>query len=404
MRSQAVPATTRSEAGGTSSGYDAIDGGPATDTLLGTAGDDVLGVSSLTNVEIIDGGDGFDVLQLASDGRTIDLSATTLTRIERIVGGSGNDTIVGSSGNDVIAGGSGSDTLNGGPGTDTVVYARAYANYSVGATGSGLQVRDLTGNDGVDALGSIERIEFADGVYANGGFTGTGSNNHAPSAANDSASLAEDTSIQVAVLANDDDVDGDVLTVSIVFGAQRTAAASVTTTRTINYTPAADYSGSDSLRYSIADGHGGTASATVTLQVTAVADAPRRARRYSVGRVSVPSISTCSRTTATRTAVRSPCSSAGTAPTVRRPCWRPVACATRPRLATAGPISSPTRSPIRPVAPTAPRSSSPCRAAPRTRCLPRCRRRRPDHGCASTRTSFRTSGLPSISVPAPRAT
>ena len=135
------PGNDRIQAGGTGSGYDAIDGGPATDTLLGTAAGDVLGVISLTNVEIIDGGVGFDVLQLAGDGRTINLAATTLTRIERIAGGSGNDTIVGSSGNDVMAGGSGSDTLNGGPGTDTAIYARAYSNYSISTTGSGLQVQ-----------------------------------------------------------------------------------------------------------------------------------------------------------------------------------------------------------------------------------------------------------------------
>jgi hypothetical protein len=40
------------------------------------------------------------------------------------------------------------------------------------------------------------------------------------------------------------------------------------------YTPVANYNGPDSFNYTIADGKGGTASATVTITVTAVNDAP----------------------------------------------------------------------------------------------------------------------------------
>lgn len=261
------------QATGANSGYDSLDGGPATDKLLGGDGDDLLGVSSLTGVEILDGGDGFDTLQLASGGRTVDLSATTVTHVELIAGGAGNDTITGSAGNDTVTGGGGSDTINGAGGTDTVIYARSYASYSIVANGSGLQVRDLVGNEGIDALSSIERVEFADGVYANGSFTPAGSDNHPPTATNDSASLVEDSSIEVAVLANDSDEDGDDLTVTIAT-APAHGSVSVSSTRTIRYTPFANYAGADALRYSIADGRGGTATATVSFQVTAVADAP----------------------------------------------------------------------------------------------------------------------------------
>ncbi len=258
---------------GASAGFDAIDGGTGTDLLLGSTGDDILGVSSLTGVESIDGGAGFDTLQLASGGRTIDLSATTVARIERIVGGSGNDTITSSSGDDVLIGGGGADRINGGGGTDTVIYSRAFSNYSVVANGSSLQVRDLVGNEGVDTLTSIERVEFADGVYANGSFTPSGSGNHPPTATNDTATLAEDSSIEVAVLANDSDADVDDLAVSITTPPAH-GSASVTATRTIRYTPATDFAGADTLHYSIADGRGGTATATVSLQVTPMPDAP----------------------------------------------------------------------------------------------------------------------------------
>jgi hypothetical protein len=260
-------------ASGTTSGFDAIDGGPGTDRLLGSGGDDVSGIRSLTGIESIDGGAGFDKLQLASGGRVLDLSGMSVTGIERIVGGSGNDTITGSAGDDVVIGGGGADRISGGGGADTAIYTRVFASYSIVANGSSLQVRDLVGNEGVDTLTSIERIEFADGTYANGSFTPSGSGNHPPTATNDSATLAEDSSIEVAVLANDRDADGDDLTVSIATPPSH-GSASATATRTIRYTPSANYAGADSLRYSIADGRGGTASAVVSLQVTAVADAP----------------------------------------------------------------------------------------------------------------------------------
>jgi len=43
---------------------------------------------------------------------------------------------------------------------------------------------------------------------------------------------------------------------------------------TITYTPAANYDGADSFTYTISDGHGGTATGTVSVTITAVNDAP----------------------------------------------------------------------------------------------------------------------------------
>jgi len=96
--------------------------------------------------------------------------------------------------------------------------------------------------------------------------------NDAPVADPDSASTAEDTAVTIAVLANDSDADGDTLTVTAVTqGANGTVTTDGTT---VTYTPAADWSGTDSFSYTVADGNGGTSTATVTVIVTPVNDAP----------------------------------------------------------------------------------------------------------------------------------
>ena len=97
--------------------------------------------------------------------------------------------------------------------------------------------------------------------------------NDGPVAVDDAATTAEDTAVSVAVLANDTDLDGDTLTVSVVtVPAHGTAAANPD--GTIAYTPAANYHGADSFTYTISDGSGGTATASVTVTVTPVNDGP----------------------------------------------------------------------------------------------------------------------------------
>ncbi|HTG35180.1 MAG TPA: Ig-like domain-containing protein [Thermoanaerobaculia bacterium] len=97
--------------------------------------------------------------------------------------------------------------------------------------------------------------------------------NDAPVAVADTAAVAEDGFVDAAVLGNESDPDGDTLTVtSVTQGAH--GAAVIHPDGTVRYTPAADYNGSDSFTYTISDGNGGTAMATVTVAVAAVDDAP----------------------------------------------------------------------------------------------------------------------------------
>ncbi|HEX7181652.1 MAG TPA: Ig-like domain-containing protein [Thermoanaerobaculia bacterium] len=96
--------------------------------------------------------------------------------------------------------------------------------------------------------------------------------NDDPVAANDSKTTAEDTATTISVLTNDNDLDGDELSVTAV---TQGANGSVTFgTRFITYAPAANFNGSDSFTYTIGDGNGGTATATVTVNVTPENDAP----------------------------------------------------------------------------------------------------------------------------------
>jgi outer membrane protein OmpA-like peptidoglycan-associated protein len=90
--------------------------------------------------------------------------------------------------------------------------------------------------------------------------------NHPPVAQNDAYTVDQNSSANsLDVLANDSDPDGDPLTITAV-GTPAHGTASIINNR-ISYTPAAGYTGSDSFTYTIADGRGGSASATVAITV-----------------------------------------------------------------------------------------------------------------------------------------
>jgi len=90
--------------------------------------------------------------------------------------------------------------------------------------------------------------------------------NSAPSAIDDSAVTDEDTPVTVAVLANDQDRDGDALCVTDVTPCAH-GTASLNPDGTIWYTPAAHFSGVDSFTYTAGDSRGGSSSASVTVTV-----------------------------------------------------------------------------------------------------------------------------------------
>ena len=97
--------------------------------------------------------------------------------------------------------------------------------------------------------------------------------NDAPDAVADTAATAEDEPVVIDVLANDTDVEGDALRVeSVSRPAHGTARAAAN--GGVEYTPEADYHGSDRFTYMVSDGNGGTAEAEVKVVVEPVNDVP----------------------------------------------------------------------------------------------------------------------------------
>ena len=96
--------------------------------------------------------------------------------------------------------------------------------------------------------------------------------NNLPVAVDDAATTDEDTFVDIDVLANDSDDDGDTLTIDGVTGAAN-GTVGTNTTGGLRYTPDPNFNGTDSFTYTITDGQD-TDDATVTITVNPVNDAP----------------------------------------------------------------------------------------------------------------------------------
>ena len=94
--------------------------------------------------------------------------------------------------------------------------------------------------------------------------------NNAPVAVNDSASTDDRSVILIAVLTNDTDADGDVLTVSAASAQQGTV--SIEADQRLRYTPKAGFAGADTISYTVTDSSGDSATGSVSVTVRAYQD------------------------------------------------------------------------------------------------------------------------------------
>jgi Bacterial Ig domain/HYR domain len=92
--------------------------------------------------------------------------------------------------------------------------------------------------------------------------------NRIPDAVDDGASTDQNVAVSIAVLDNDSDGDGDTLSIASLTQPPHGRAA--ISGRQIVYTPDTGYVGDDAFSYTLSDGHGGSATASVDVEVILV--------------------------------------------------------------------------------------------------------------------------------------
>jgi Ca2+-binding RTX toxin-like protein len=263
------------------SGIENLTGGQGNDTLAGNAIDNKLNGGAGNDVldggsgdDMLDGGAGTDTATFASEGQGVTASLATgtatgvgsgndtLTNVENLTGGAGNDTLAGNAGantlaggggNDLLVGGAGNDTLDGGTGVDTVDYSSDTAGFtanltSLAASGSGIGsdsvigVEILIGGSGNDIL--------IDSVDANTFTAGAGDDTiNISHGGNDSvdAGAGNDTITADAALTASDSVNGGAGTDTLVLNGDYglglvLASTTVSNVETISFAAGHDYS------------------------------------------------------------------------------------------------------------------------------------------------------------------
>jgi VCBS repeat-containing protein len=169
--------------------------------------------------------------------------------------------------------------------TDVGHYSNT-SNFFTSAVTSGPLTAPASGN-GVFAYGSSSA--FPTNTYQASNFwvdvmfnPSGGTTNQPPVAANDVGPTATQgapvTITAASLISNDSDPNGDTLTVTAVSGATHgTVTLNVQSNpqnNTITFTPDATFIGNASFTYTVSDGHGGTASANVSLTVVAPGQTP----------------------------------------------------------------------------------------------------------------------------------
>ena len=99
--------------------------------------------------------------------------------------------------------------------------------------------------------------------------------NDKPDAVGDAKTLDEDAgATAIDVLGNDDDIDGNALTITSVTQGAKGSVAITGGGTGLSYTPDPNANGADSFSYTISDGHGMSDTADVSITIDPVDDPP----------------------------------------------------------------------------------------------------------------------------------
>ena len=141
--------------------------------------------------------------------------------------------------------------------TGSVSVAGSNLAYTPEADFNGQAVINYTLSDGTDTASGVLNITVTPV-------------NDSPVANPDTATINEDSSTTVNVVANDTDTEGDSLTITTV---SADSGSATIVANQIQYTPQADYNGTAVVTYTISDGEAAT-SATLNITINSVNDAP----------------------------------------------------------------------------------------------------------------------------------
>ncbi|RVI72515.1 calcium-binding protein, partial [Sinorhizobium meliloti] len=167
-----------------------INGTAGNNVLIGTDLDDVISgfggddfIQGLGGADVINGGAGVDTVDYSEKTTSVVVTLTgataatvfvngvaddTLSNVENVYGGSGNDTITGDAQNNLIRGGGGNDVLDGGAGNDTADYTDKTTSVVVTLAGATLATVFVNGI----AEDTISNFENVYGGSANDVLTG----------------------------------------------------------------------------------------------------------------------------------------------------------------------------------------------------------------------------------------
>ncbi|MBK1660190.1 FG-GAP-like repeat-containing protein [Paracraurococcus ruber] len=119
------------------------------------------GIDTLTDIEVVLGGAGNDSLAITT-GPTIELQGGE--GADTLAGAAANDTLRGGAGDDSLLPGAGDDLVDGGPGIDTVSYAGVTGGQPVrllavvAPVGGAIQLSGPDGQGGIDVIRNVEVI------------------------------------------------------------------------------------------------------------------------------------------------------------------------------------------------------------------------------------------------------
>jgi VCBS repeat-containing protein len=196
---------------------------------------------------------------------------------ETINGSNGPDTLIGNELSNVLRGGGGDDTFYGSSGddlifgggdSDKVVYSHRAAEVLLTRTAVVDTYRVDLPDGSRQILTDIEFIQFSDGAEL---AIDVSAVNDAPVGTAVSITTDENTA-KTGTLAGTD-VDGDALTFAKVSDPSH-GIVTIETDGSYTYTPSDNYNGTDSFTFKVNDGTVDSASATVSITVSAVNDAP----------------------------------------------------------------------------------------------------------------------------------